>query len=120
MTWHEHSYISLETVRKNGTVVPTPVWFVEDGGRLFVWTGRDSGKIKRIRNNPTVRVAPCDQRGGLKGEWVGGTARLIEDAAGVERVAALLRKRFGLMMRLFEGMGKLRGAQRAAIEISLS
>ena len=112
-------FISLETVRKNGQAVATPVWFVESEGALWVWTQADSGKIKRIRNNSKVRVAPCDQRGGLKGEWVNATATHIEDEAGVERVSALLRKRFGWQKRVFELLGKLRGAKYAAIRIEL-
>ena len=115
----EYFYISLETMRKNGNVVATPVWFAEDAGKLFVWTQADSGKIKRIRNNTRVRVAPCDQRGGLKGGWIPATARVIDDPASIERVSAMLRKRFGLAKRLFELMGKLRRNKYAAIELTL-
>ena len=56
-------YISLTTFRKTGQAVPTPVWFGEDDGKLYVMSRSDSGKSKRVRNNPQVRVAPCTMRG---------------------------------------------------------
>ena len=60
-------YISLTTFRKNGVAVSTPVWFGEDGGKLYVMSNHDAGKCKRIRNNPKVKVAPCTIRERLPG-----------------------------------------------------
>ena len=45
-------YVSLVTFRKNGVPVYTPLWFAEQDGKLYVQTRNDSGKYKRIRNNP--------------------------------------------------------------------
>ena len=56
-------YLSLETFRKSGQGVPTPVWFVQDGPALYISTEGSSGKVKRIRNNARVRIAPCDMWG---------------------------------------------------------
>jgi uncharacterized protein len=56
-------YIRLETVKKNGQSVPTPVWFVVDDGTLFVRSYANSGKVKRMRNNPHVRITPSDAMG---------------------------------------------------------
>ena len=61
-------YLSLTTYRRDGSPVSTPVWFVEEGGRLFVTTGADSYKAKRLRRNPVAMVAPCSARGALKGD----------------------------------------------------
>jgi PPOX class probable F420-dependent enzyme len=66
-------YISLETFRKSGAGVRTPVWFAESGldtpvPLFYVYTIGDSGKAKRIRNNSRVRIAPCDMRGKVFGE----------------------------------------------------
>ena len=41
-------YMSLISFRKNGTAVPTPVWFSEKDDKLYVMTRSDSGKYKRI------------------------------------------------------------------------
>jgi uncharacterized protein len=70
-------YISLSTVRKSGAAVPTPVWFGEQDDKLFVMTRSDSGKYKRIRNNPQVRVAPCTLRGKITGPDFAATARIL-------------------------------------------
>ncbi len=70
-------YISLTTFRKSGVGVPTPVWFGEEGDKLYVMTRGDMGKSKRIRNNPTVRVAPCTIRGKVTGPDFPATARIL-------------------------------------------
>ena len=56
-------YVSLTTYRKDGTPVATPVWHVPHNAELWIVTEAGSGKVKRIRNNPQVRVAPCSIRG---------------------------------------------------------
>jgi uncharacterized protein len=70
-------YLSLATFRKNGLAVHTPVWFAEQNGKIYVMTRNDSGKFKRIRNNPTVRVAGCTIRGKITGPEFPGRARLL-------------------------------------------
>ena len=70
-------YISLGTFRKNGTKVATPVWFGEEGDKLYVMTRSDMGKTKRIRNNPQVTVAPCTIRGKMTGPEFRALARLL-------------------------------------------
>jgi PPOX class probable F420-dependent enzyme len=70
-------YISLKTFRKNGVGVATPVWFGEEGEKLYVMTRGDMGKAKRIRNNPQVRVAPCTIRGTVTGAEFAATARVL-------------------------------------------
>ena len=74
---HHQKYISLTTFRKNGKGVPTPVWFGEDDGKLYVMTRSDMGKTKRIRNNPQVKVAPCTIRGKVTGPEFAATARIL-------------------------------------------
>src|SRR5450432_4713756 len=70
-------YVSLVTLRKNGAEVKTPVWFAEEGGKLYVMTRSDSGKYKRIRNNPQVKLAPCTMRGKITGPDFAATARIL-------------------------------------------
>ncbi|MGA8500177.1 MAG: PPOX class F420-dependent oxidoreductase [Candidatus Sulfotelmatobacter sp.] len=74
---HGQRYISLGTFRKTGAKVATPVWFGEDGDKLYVMTLSKMGKTKRIRNNPQVTVAPCTMRGKLTGSEVPATARIL-------------------------------------------
>jgi PPOX class probable F420-dependent enzyme len=70
-------YISLGTFRKNGEKVATPVWFGEEGDKLYVMTISKSGKVKRIRNNPQVTVAPCTIRGKVTGPDEAAVVRLL-------------------------------------------
>lgn len=89
-------YIDLVTYRKSGAPVHTPVWFAEYQGRLYVMTRSDSGKAKRLRNNPRVEVAPATIRGKRTGPGAAGTARVSEDA---ELGQKLIRKKY-LLARL--------------------
>ena len=70
-------YISLTTFRKSGVGVPTPVWFGEEDGKLYVMTRGTMGKTKRIRNNPQVKVAPSTIRGKVTGPEFTATARIL-------------------------------------------
>jgi uncharacterized protein len=70
-------YISLATFRKTGAKVATPVWFGESGEKLYVMTRSDMGKIKRIRNNPQVTVAPCTATGKIIGPEFPAVARIL-------------------------------------------
>jgi PPOX class probable F420-dependent enzyme len=70
-------YVSLKTFRKSGIGVATPVWFGEENGKLYVMTRGTMGKTKRIRNNPSVTVAPCTIRGKITGEEYAATARIL-------------------------------------------
>jgi uncharacterized protein len=72
-------YISLTTFRKTGVAVPTPLWFGEENGKLYFMSRSDSGKYKRLRNNPKVRVAPCTVRGKVTGPEFDATARILSE-----------------------------------------
>jgi uncharacterized protein len=74
---HGQKYICLTTFRKNGAGVSTPVWFGEDAGKLYVMTRSDSGKYKRLRNNPQVQIAPCTMRGKVMGPQFPATVRIL-------------------------------------------
>jgi PPOX class probable F420-dependent enzyme len=113
------AYVNLATLRRNGREVQTPVWIAPDGERLVVWTNRNSGKVKRIRNDGRVRLAACDVRGRLRGEWVEARARVLEDPDERDRALEALFRKYGWQMQLARLGGRLSGrwAQRAAIEI---
>jgi len=112
-------FLSLETFRKNGQGVPTPVWFAEDQGVLYVRTMDNSGKVKRIRNNSRVRVAPCDARGGLLGDWLEGQASLPGDQVTEVHVNQLFNRKYGFTKTLFDGLNILRRTKWVTIAIGL-
>jgi PPOX class probable F420-dependent enzyme len=96
-------YINLETYRRNGRGVRTPVWFVESGSGdssiLYVRTSDDTGKYKRIRNNTSVQIAPCDMRGSIKGGWVKGEARIASEEEKLEAFK-MLEKKYGIVYKM--------------------
>jgi PPOX class probable F420-dependent enzyme len=63
-------YLSIETFKRDGTGVTTPVWFVVDDGRIYCRSDPGTHKMKRIHRNPEITVAPCNVRGTVKGERV--------------------------------------------------
>src|SRR5918911_433100 len=63
-------YLNLESFKRDGTPVQTPVWFAEEEGVLYVYTLVNAGKVKRIRRHPRIRLAPCTMRGTVTGPWV--------------------------------------------------
>ncbi|MEM3684963.1 MAG: PPOX class F420-dependent oxidoreductase, partial [Conexivisphaerales archaeon] len=88
-------YISLETFRKNGTGVRTPVWFVEKDNAIYVRTLEDSWKIKRIKATRRARVAPCDFNGRELGEWFEVNAEIIPFDLN-RQIAPLFRAKYGI------------------------
>jgi PPOX class probable F420-dependent enzyme len=98
-------YLNVETYRKNGQGVRTPVWFVESGDDnnnnsiLYIRTSNDTGKYKRIRNNPSVQIAPCDMRGGVKGKWVKGEARIASEDEKI-KAFKMLEKKYGMVYKM--------------------
>lgn len=85
-------YISLTTFRKSGQGVKTPVWFTEQHDKLYVMTRSDSGKYKRIRNNPEIKLAPCTMGGKITGPEFSGVASVLPLEQWPEAKKALHRK----------------------------
>jgi hypothetical protein len=92
---HGQRYISLVTFRKSGAAVYTPVWFAEGNGKLYVMTSDSTGKYKRIRNNPQIKIAPCTIRGKITGPEISATARILPAADG-KQVRGLIRAKYWL------------------------
>jgi PPOX class probable F420-dependent enzyme len=119
-----HKYLNLETFRKNGEGVKTPVWFAADpsvsldssDAKLYIYTIGVSGKVKRIRNNNCVRVAPCNARGDLLGEWVDARAEIV---TGVEadHGMQLLNKKYAPWKQLLDFFARFRPRARTVFLI---
>jgi uncharacterized protein len=114
-------YVSLATYRRNGIEVKTPVWIAERGGRYYVFSAGDAGKIKRIRTTSRVRLAACDVRGNVRSAWVEGHARIVSEPALIAGIRRALRDKYGLIMVLADAMATITGRmrRRAYIEIEL-
>jgi uncharacterized protein len=116
----DQKYLNLETFRKNGQGVPTPVWFAEHQGRLYVRTMDGSGKVKRLKRYPRTRVAPCNASGNLSGEWVDSQACLVTDRATAENVNRLFNRKYGFTKTIFDLLNLLRKTKWTTIAIELS
>jgi PPOX class probable F420-dependent enzyme len=102
-------YLSISSYRRDGTEVATPVWFVQENGSLLAETDAQSGKVKRIRRNPIVRVAPCTGRGRLRAEPVIARAELLP-ATETSRVEELIARKYRLDMVIIKPLRSVQGA----------
>lgn len=88
------------------------MWFVIDNGRLLIYTGPDSFKAKRIRRNPSVTIAPCTGRGGLRGDPVPATAEFLP-ADETDHVMGLIKHKYRvdrvLLLPFYNLVQRLRG-----------
>jgi uncharacterized protein len=89
-----HKYINLETFKKDGMGVVTPVWFMVDGQNVIVVTTSDTGKARRLKNNAAVRIMPSGFSGEPKGDWINGTARFANPGE-LKRAFELRGKKYG-------------------------
>ncbi len=110
-------YMVIESYKKDGKAVKTPVWFMESNGTLYVRTDNDTGKMKRIRRNASIRIAPCNARGTPKGSWV--EAKAVATEAEAEEAYLLLRKKYGLQYSAVRFMGRLQGRKNKAIVLAI-
>ena len=95
----KQKYINLETYKKSGQAVRTPVWFMISDGLIFVLTTENTGKVKRIKNNPKIRIMPCGMRGEPKGDWIDGTARFATYAE-TQNAIKLRHKKYGIRAKI--------------------
>jgi len=95
----DQKYIYLETYKKDGTPIRTPVWFVIDKDLIYVITRDSTGKVKRLKNNQDVRIVLCSFKGEPKNEWIKGK---VEKITGKEADIAikLRKKKYGMSARL--------------------
>ena len=95
----DQKYINLETYKKDGTPVKTPVWFVIDNDLIYVITRDSTGKVKILKNNQDVRIVSCSFKGQPNNEWKKGKAEKITgEEANI--VIKLRKKKYGISARL--------------------
>ena len=95
----DQKYINLETYKRDGTPIRTPVWFVIDNDLIYVITRESTGKVKRLKNNQSVRIVPCSFKGQSKNEWVDGRAEKITGEKA-DKSIKLRKKKYGMYARL--------------------
>ena len=116
-------YISLRSYKRDGGAVDTPVWTAPVDGKLYVFTLRESFKVKRIGRNPKVQVAKCDVRGKVLGPWHEGDCHEVTAGSDLEKRAyAAFIDKYGLTMRIGNILSTIAGRmkRRVMLEIALA
>jgi hypothetical protein len=112
-----YRFLNLATFRKNGVPVVTTVLFALANGRIYVWTTKNSGKVKRIRNNPAVQIAPSTRLGRPLGQIADATARMLSATEQVE-AQSLTDREFGWLKKVFGLIWRLQGREQVYLEIT--
>ena len=113
-----HRYINLESYKKNGKAVRTPVWFVEDKGVIYVRTDLNSGKMKRMHNNNHILIVPSDFRGKPKGSWIKAEIN-IASTNEKERANKLLDQKYGLQAKILKLIYKIKRIKPTIVSIHI-
>ena len=111
-------YINLETYRRNGQAVRTTVWFVIDAGTIYIRTDMNSGKVKRIKNNPNIRITPSGARGQLKGKWIEGKIKMA-GSLELEHANQLLEQKYGIQGKIIRVFNKIRNTRPTVLSIQI-
>ena len=111
MISNKEKYINFSTQKKDGSFVNTPVWFAKDGDKndFYIFSAGEAGKVKRIRNFSSVKVAICNVKGDLLGEWISAQAELVDGEESKIIAYRQLHKKYGLTIKIFDFFSKLFG-----------
>lgn len=113
------TYIALETFKKSGQGVVTPVWVTQEGEFLYVLTVDTAWKVKRIRRNECVRLAISDARGKALSDSIEGKGAVLDSPADWAAMQRRARAKYGLLFTLFMLMGRLRSRHYVVIKITI-
>ena len=120
----KEKYINLATQKKDGTFVNTPVWFTKDeqSNDYFIFSAGEAGKVKRIRNFSSVKVAICNFKGELRGDWVSAQAELIDEEDSITRAYGQFQRKYSLSLKVINFFSRLFGKykKRQIIKFNLS
>ena len=124
MISNEENYINLSTRKRDGSSVNTPVWFAQEGetNNYYVYSLDNSGKVKRIRNFPEVKVATCKFSGKRKSDWIDAKADLVDEPENIMVAYSCLRKKYGIRFRVGDFFSWIKGTyhRRQIIRFSIN
>jgi hypothetical protein len=123
MISNQEKYINLSTRKRDGSFVNTPVWFAQEGetNNYYVFSLKNVGKVKRIRNFPEVKVGICTFSGKQKGGWAYAIADLVDEPETTKVAYSTLRKKYGSRFRIGDLFSWIKGTyhKRQIIRFSL-
>lgn len=119
----DERFVSLTTFRKTGQPVSTPVWIARDGTDLIVTTPKQSGKVKRLRNNARVELRACSRTGAVRDDAVTVEARaeIMDDDRSRALLTRVFLGKYRAEYRIFmfiERLGRSGAKQRVLLRIS--
>jgi uncharacterized protein len=114
----DQNTVLLTTYRRDGTGVGTPVHIAVDGDRAFIRTWDTAWKLRRIRNNPEVEVAPSTVGGRPTGPAIRARASVLDGAESKYAAEMLARKYPILHGVLIPRLHRLRGNRTMHIELT--
>lgn len=117
-------FVSLATFKKSGEKVATAMWLARDGDALVMWTPADSWKVKRIRRDSRVELAPCGRTGKVNegAETSPASAVVDADPAETARVRRLIKAKYGVEFHVITFLERIiaRGSKdRVAVRITV-
>jgi PPOX class probable F420-dependent enzyme len=92
--------VALTTYKRDGVPVATPVSVAVAGSRAYIRSYEKAWKVRRIRNNPQVALAPCTALGKPTGPAIGLQARRLQGAEATN-AARLLARKYPMLHRIF-------------------
>jgi PPOX class probable F420-dependent enzyme len=108
-------YINLESYKKDGEAVLTPVQSIQEKELVYFRTDPRTWKVKRIQRNPHVRIVPSDRSGKPNGTWVDGRAQILEGEER-DRMMLVFRREYGAVGNsLISLVARLRGERLTTI-----
>ena len=113
---YPYEFVLLTTFRKSGVAVPTAMWFTHEHNKLYMVTGRTAGKMKRIRNNGHILLAPCDLMGRVLGPEIEAYAHELPPAQHAH-ADALLASKYGAEYDMDSSSDEQEGIEETFIEI---
>ena len=113
-----HKYCLVASYKRSGEAVPTPVWFGLADGKVYLQTEAGAAKVRRIRHDPEVRVAPCTMRGKPRGPAGRGHARVIDQPAEEQIAEAALEANYGLGRKVYRRLAGASPADTVYLEIT--
>lgn len=105
-------YINLETFKRDGNGVKTPVWFAHDGDGIVFYTDSRSWKVKRLGRNDRVRLAACGVRGKVHGEWIEARCHRAEAPDDADAVLRALTRKYWVLMPIGNAFSAISGRKK--------
>ena len=116
-------YFALRTFRRDGSPVSTPIWLAPARGYLYAYTPCRSWKVRRIRHDPKVEIAPSNFAGEPHGQWRSGHARVLS-VTELRIAKRAMTEKYGNKFRWFTlitliGRPRKNGGRAVGLEIRL-